>query len=327
MNHPEDVGVLISMKEWLLSIWKNFPDILWSKKTWLAVIDIAMVYFLAYRGLLFLRGTKAVRSLFGLLFLLILYLSAKTFELQTVSWIFDQFFNSFVLVLLILFQDEIRLALSRLGLPMSGSAPPPGKEVIPRLAKAMGTFSTQKIGALVIIERSASLRDWTQGGTKIDAIVSEELLYSIFLPYSPIHDGAVIIRNDRIDMAGCFLPLTQSPSVSKNLGTRHRAGIGITETTDAIVIVVSETDGKISLCLDGQISRGLDVASLTNELSSMLDPQSTNTLRQKPATDPKKRRQTGSRRRTGAYPLPTEVTPEKTTPVPPEKTSSPPEDN
>lgn len=305
--------MLISIKEWFISFWNNFPDMLFYKKTWLAILDIALVYFLVYRGLLLFQGTKAVRTFFGLLLFLIVYSGTKLMGLQTISWIFDQFVNSFVLVLLILFQDEIRFTFNRLGINLyrRNQLTSEAKEGIHRLVKAVTTLSTRKVGALLVIERNAHIHDFIQDGTRMHADISEELLFSIFLPYSPIHDGAVLIRDNKIESAGCVLPLTQNPSVPKSLGTRHRAGIGISEKTDAVVIVVSETDGKISLCMDGQITRGLDTATLTNELLDLLGPSGSQVTRQKPTTDPQQRRNTGPRRRTGVYTTFVEPTPDK----------------
>ncbi len=303
------------MKEWLLTYWQHLPQLMLNQKTWIAIADIVLVYVLIYRGLLLLRGTKAVRTLFGLLLLVIFYTIFKIMGLQTITWIFDQFFNSFVLVVLILFQDEIRRALSRMGINIVSreQLTEEAKEGVNRIVKAVGNLSTSKIGALIVLEREANVRDYIQEGTQLNSEIVEELLYSIFLPYSPLHDGAVLINNNKVISAGCFLPLTQNPSISKNLGTRHRAAIGLTESTDAIVVVVSETDGKISLCLDGVLNRGLDVSSLNNQLLALLDPRAvtgpqskptTTTDSQKPSTGPKKRRTTtgSQRRRTGSYP-------------------------
>lgn len=252
------------------------PSWLFEKATWIVFADIVVVYYLLYRGLLLLKGTKAVRMLLGLLLLVVAYFAAKYMAFNTLTWILEQFFNSFIVVVLILFQDDIRRGLSRVGIvgPLFG-----GKEKLlgdelaglNELIKSVGALSARKIGALVVWTRNADIGDYIQEGTEIDSLISEELLFSVFLPYSPIHDGAVILSKGRMTRAGCFLPLTQNPNVSKHLGTRHRAAIGLTEDTDAIVVVVSETDGKISLCLDGEIIRDLVPASLYNKMRSILE--------------------------------------------------------
>lgn len=264
------------MQAWLQQLWSHAPAYLWDKSVWIAVLDIIFVYFLIYRGLLLFKGTKAVRMLFGLLLLVVLYFVARYIGLKTIKWILDRVFESSILVVLILFQDEIRRGLSRFGIdPFGGHAQLSEEELsgFNELKKAVQTLSTRKIGALVVIERDADIRDYIQEGTHLDALVTEELLFSLFLPYSPLHDGAVIMHKGRLTRAGCFLPLTQDASISKHLGTRHRAAIGLTETTDALVVVVSETDGKISLCRDGLIQRGHDPSSLHNELLSILRPR------------------------------------------------------
>lgn len=263
------------MPAWLQQFWNHAPALLADKSTWIVIFDIILVYYLLYRGLLLLKGTKAVRMLLGLLLLVVLYFFSRYFGLKTITWILDHFFDSFILVVLILFQDDIRRGLSRFGLDPFGSQAQLSEEELAglnELKKAVGTLSTRKIGALVVIEREADIRDYIQEGTLLDARISEEILFSVFLPYSPLHDGAVILHQGRITRAGCFLPLTQDASISKHLGTRHRAAIGLTETTDALVVVVSETDGKISLCRDGLIQRGHDPSSLYNELISILRP-------------------------------------------------------
>lgn len=271
------------MQAWLQQFWSHAPTYLWDKTTWIIIVDIIFVYYLLYRGLLMLKGTKAARMLLGLLLLVVLYFLSRYVGLKTITWVLDQFFNSFILVVLILFQDDIRRGLSRFGIDPFGRQSQLTQEELAslnELKKSVGTLSTRKIGALVVIERDADIRDYIQKGTELDALVTEELLFSLFLPYSPLHDGAVIMHKGRITRAGCFLPLTQDASISKHLGTRHRAAIGLTETTDALVVVVSETDGKISLCRDGLIQRGHDPSSLYNELISILrprDPKRTNT--------------------------------------------------
>ncbi len=274
------------MKEWLLQITANLGlGLAWPDRFfWVALFDILLVYYLLYRGLLLLKGTKAVRMLLGLLLVMASYFVARQFGMQTFSFILDQFFNSFILVILIIFQDDLRRGLSRVGInPFHRGARLSEEEMsgLDEMVKAVNVLSTKKVGALIVIERAADIRDHVQEGTPIDAVISEELLFSLFLPYSPLHDGAAVLHQGRIVRAGCFLPLTQNPEISKHLGTRHRAAIGLTESTDALVIVVSETDGKISLCRDGKISRGLDPSALYNEVLAALWPRAPQLLEHK----------------------------------------------
>jgi uncharacterized protein (TIGR00159 family) len=264
--------------EWLnqiissLGLSLSWPD----RFFWIALFDILLVYYLVYRGLLLLKGTKAVRMLLGLLLIIAAYFMSKQFGLQTFSWLLDQFFSSFILVVLIVFQEDLRRGLSRVGInpfQRGGRLSEDDISGLDEIVKASNVLSTKKIGALIVIEREGDIRDYVQEGTALDAVISEELLFSLFLPYSPLHDGAAVIHQGRVTRAGCFLPLTQNPEISRHLGTRHRAAIGLTEATDALVIVVSETDGQISLCRDGQIVRGLGPSALYNELLAALWPR------------------------------------------------------
>lgn len=309
------------MKEWLLSHQETLIEVLFNKSTWLAVLDILLVYALIYWGLLLLRGTKSVRTLFGLLLLTIVYTTVRLMGLQTITWIFEQFFSSFILVILILFQDEIRRALSRLGISVfnQNRLSDEAKGGLNNIVKAVSSLSTSKIGALIVLERDADVKDFIQEGTQINSEIVEELLYSIFLPYSPLHDGAVLVRDNKLVSAGVFLPLAKNPNIAKSLGTRHRAAIGLTEQTDALVIVVSETDGKISLCSDGEINRGLDVASLNNQLLALLDPQGTPLPVPKTSTGARSRRSSNpGRRKTSSFPTFTKNASGEHPAVPPE---------
>ncbi len=277
---------IFSMREWLLQFTTNLGlTLAWPDRFfWVALFDILLVYYLLYRGLLLLKGTKAVRMLLGLLLVVASYFVSRQFGMQTFSFILDQFFNSFILVILIIFQDDLRRGLSRVGInPFQRGVRLSEEEMagLDEMVKAVNVLSTKKVGALIVIERAADIRDHVQEGTPIDAVISEELLFSLFLPYSPLHDGAAVLHQGRIVRAGCFLPLTQNPEISKHLGTRHRAAIGLTESTDALVVVVSETDGKISLCRDGKITRGLDPSALYNEVLAALWPRAPQLLEQK----------------------------------------------
>lgn len=239
------------------------------------VLDIALVAFIIYRLLLLLKGTMAVRLIIVLALLFACYLISRYAGFHTVNWILNNFLGSLILVLIIIFQHDIRRALvsmSRLRFNKHHVKEATG-EVVEELAVAAEALTSRKIGALIVIERDMPLDHFLAVGTEIDAKVTSELISSIFLPYSPIHDGAVIIQKGKLTRAGCFLPLTQNPEVSKTLGTRHRAAIGLTEVADAVVMVVSEETGKISVAVGGRITRDLELGTLRKVLTRLLEPR------------------------------------------------------
>ena len=234
------------------------------------VFDILIVSFIVYQVIKIVRGTKAFRMLLGLFFLMLLSFIARWFELKTLMWLFQNFWQVGVLIVVILFQPELRRGLADVGTlyPLG----PTLKETmaVEAVVSACKYFSKRRIGGLIVFERDVGLKNYIESGIMLDAVVSEELLISIFLPYSPLHDGAVIIKKDRIAAAACLLPLSSDPMISKALGTRHRAAIGLTEETDAVVVVVSEETGIISIALNGQIKRELDAESLRSILMELL---------------------------------------------------------
>ncbi len=236
----------------------------------LDVLDILLVSVIVYRLLLIIKGTKAAQMLIGLGVLLIASLLSRYLELYTVDWLIQSFWAQAVIALIILFQPEIRRALAQMGeaqfLQFTSAEELKSLEEIVRAAVAL---ANRNIGALIVIERDTSLKDFVEVGTPLDAKVSKELLMSIFHPASPIHDGAVVIKGNRIVAAGCFLPITLSPEVSRALGTRHRAGLGLAEETDAVVIVVSEETGMISLAMKGKLETNLDMGKLRNVLTDL----------------------------------------------------------
>jgi diadenylate cyclase len=238
-------------------------------------LDIALVAVITYRLFLLLKGTLAVRILFGLALVLFCQFVSRFAGLQTFNWILNNFLGSLIIVLAIIFQHDIRRALFALSRSRSGEehVKEEVSEVIEELAVAAEILANKMIGALVVIERGMALDHFLAVGTEIDAKVTSELLTSIFLPYSPIHDGAVIIQRGKLTKAGCFLPLTQNPEISKALGTRHRAAIGLTEIVDAVVVVVSEETGKISIAVGGRITRDLEPGTLRKVLKRLLDPR------------------------------------------------------
>lgn len=237
-------------------------------KFWSA-IDIAIISFIVYHMIILLKGTRAAQMLAGILVVLAAFILSSIVPLTTVNWVMNKFYSSFLLFIIVLFQDEIRSALSKIGKnPLvgaeeGGSAP---FRVIDQLSRAAGALSQNKTGALIVIEREIILSRYVDIGIKIDGQVTSELLQSIFQIASPVHDGAVIIQKGKIAAAGCFLPLTKSDSLSLDMGTRHRAGIGISEETDAVVILVSEERGTISIVHEGKISAIQNIEQLKRRL-------------------------------------------------------------
>ncbi len=238
-------------------------------------IEIALLWVIYYYLLRLLRGTRGAQVLTGMALAFIGILTLTHFlNLHTLNWLFRNFSVNIVLAFIIIFQQEIRRALAELGRPgllPSSTTNPKRQDIIDPLVQALRTLSQQKIGALIAIERDIGLRAVEESGVAVDAEVNPELIGSIFFPRSPLHDGGVIVRGDRVMAAGCVFPLSQREELNRSMGTRHRAAIGITEETDAVVLVVSEETGNISLAFKGRISRGLDEERVKRMLSSMLN--------------------------------------------------------
>jgi diadenylate cyclase len=212
-------------------------------------------------------------------FLVALFYGSRWFHLETVNWLIRNLFGYVVFAVIVLFQSDIRRALAHLGrAPFFRyfAKPESAAESVEELVVAASMLSTQHTGAIIAIERQVGLRNYIEGGIPLDAVLTYDLLLSIFQPGSPLHDGAVIVQEDRVAAAACFLPLTVNPKLSKELGSRHRAAIGLTEENDSVAIVVSEETGSISIVADGQIERGLDTDELRARLRSLI-------LQRKPA--------------------------------------------
>jgi len=236
------------------------------------IIDILFVAVIIYYLLKFIIGTRGWQILIGLFFLLFLWLFAKILHLTTIEWIFDNLWSIGIFILIVVFQPEIRRGLAKIGeRTLFRYSLLSKKKAIDEIIRAATFLAERKIGALIVFERSIDLENYTEGCVKLHADVSLELLISIFIPQTPLHDGAVIIRDQEIVSARCFLPLTINPNIPKNIGTRHRAGLGITEETDAIALIVSEERGEISLAIDGKLYRGLDPLTLRNMLIKALE--------------------------------------------------------
>ena len=236
------------------------------------VLDIAIVTFVTYKIMEFIKETRAQQLVKGLLVLVLATFISGEFQLYTLNWILKGTMTIGVIALVIIFQPELRRGLEYVGRqkilksPIGEIGKEKAKHIANQLAKAVNIFSDQRIGALIIFEREVALKEISETGTIINADISCELLGNIFYEGSPLHDGAVIVRGGKIYAAGCVLPLTQNKELSKDLGTRHRAGLGITEHSDAMALIVSEETGIISLAVDGKLSRFLDVKSVEKEL-------------------------------------------------------------
>lgn len=233
-------------------------------------LDIGLVAFLIYWALVILRGTRAMQIAVGLGLIFVGYLLARRVGLVTITTLLDSVLAYLAVIVVIIFQSDIRRALARMGRRPLWRSQRTAKETqtLEEVVKAASALAQKRIGALICFERSASLDEFIESGTKLDAQVSKELLYSIFVPSfeNPMHDGAVVLREGRVWQAGVFLPLAGTVGGDRSLGARHRAGLGITEETDAVVIVVSEERGSISLCFNGNIVRNLDTGSLRDAL-------------------------------------------------------------
>lgn len=240
---------------------------------WWDLVDILVVWFLIYEVLLLIRGTRAVQMALGGALIVGLFYVSRWGHLETVNWLIRNLIGYVVFAVIVLFQSDIRRALAHLGrAPFFRyfAKPESAEESIEELVVAATMLSAQRIGAIIAVERQIGLRNYIEGGIPLDAVLSYDLLVSIFQPSAPLHDGAAIVQDDRIAAAACFLPLTVNPRLGKELGSRHRAAIGLTEENDAIAIVVSEETGSISLASDGQIERGLSPDELRQQLRALV---------------------------------------------------------
>jgi diadenylate cyclase len=240
---------------------------------WWDIADILVVSILIYELLKLIRGTRAVQMAVGGALLGGLFYGSRGLHLETVNWLIRNLAGYIVFAVIVLFQSDIRRALAHFGrapffryFAKTAAA----EDSVEELVVAAGLLASKRVGAIIAIERQIGLRNYIEGGIQLDAVLTYDLLQSIFLPTSPLHDGAVIVQGDRVAAAACFLPLTVNPKLSKELGSRHRAAIGLTEENDAVAIVVSEETGSVSIVVDGQIERGLDADALRGRLRSLI---------------------------------------------------------
>jgi len=243
---------------------------------WQAILDIAVVAVIIYQLLMLIKGTRAVQLIKGLFVLLIVSVLSRQLGLTTLTWMLDKVWNMLLVAIPVVFQPELRRALEQLGRGKFITMHPGTtgteelKKLIDELVRSCQVLTQSRIGALIVIEKSTGIQEFVDTGVKIDGVVSSEFLINLFIPKSPLHDGAVIIRGDRVAAAGCFLPLTQDTGLQKDLGTRHRAALGLSEVSDALVIIVSEETGVISAAKNGQLIRFLDDKSLRDLLKNEL---------------------------------------------------------
>lgn len=240
---------------------------------WQDLVDILIVWYIIYRALLIIRGTRAAQMLAGIAIIIFAYFAAKQFELLTLYWLLNTFLSSIFLIIIIIFQRDIRRALTQVGQTPFTKSFENTVHSMEEVVEATQYMARRKTGALIILARETGLKDYIDSGQKIDAMLTKELLISIFQTTSPLHDGGVVIHLGRIITASCVLPLTKNPYIDKKLGTRHRAAIGLSEETDAVIVVVSEETGRISLVQHGAITSDLDANSLKNRLEAIFIPK------------------------------------------------------
>jgi len=239
------------------------------------VVDIAIVWYVLYKLIMIIRGTKAIQLLKGIVVVIIVWGLSIIFELKTIQWITNQAILWGFLVIIILFQPELRRALEQLGRGSIFSRSTLSEEeitegIVKSIVASTIYMAKRRIGALITIELETGIGEYAETGIPINAHLSNQLLTNIFTPNTPLHDGAVIIKNDQIIAAACYLPLSESASISRDLGTRHRAGLGISEVTDALTIIVSEETGTISYTKNGELVRGVDEEQLVQVLTKSL---------------------------------------------------------
>jgi len=241
---------------------------------WQDFIDIGIITFLVYRLLQIVRGSRAMQMIVGLAVILVAYISSRLLGLFTLNWIIDNFLGSIILVVIVIFQSDIRRALTQVGTaPLFGAAERMVQargDIIEEVVEAAESLVQKKVGGLIVWQREVGLNEYMEIGTRLDARVSRELLESVFLPNSPIHDGALVIQKGRVTAVRCLLPLSTAPNLKKSWGTRHRAALGVTEETDAVAIVISEQEGTIALVVSGNVTENIDAPRLRAALEGLV---------------------------------------------------------
>jgi len=238
---------------------------------WQDALDIGIIAFVTYRLIHMIKGTRAMQVVIGLVVVLLAYILSQMLGLFALNWLLDNFLSSIILVIIVIFQSDIRRALMQVGTAplFSGADRLERREMFEEITAAAVYLAQKKVGCLIVLEREVGLNEYIEVGTRLDARVGRELLESVFLPNSPIHDGALVIQKGRVTAVRCLLPLSVDANLSTHLGTRHRAAIGITEETDAVAIVVSEETGKISLVVNRKVAGDLDSPGLQRSLERL----------------------------------------------------------
>jgi diadenylate cyclase len=237
------------------------------------IVEISILWFVLYRILIFFQGTRAFQVLKGIIFLVIAFFVFQKLGLNTLDWLLRKFFAISIIAVLIIFQPELRQGLAKLGQQHFFAVFLKEEEIqaiIDEVVNAVDIFSRRKIGAIIAFERAIRLKTYAESGIILDSKISSEIIQSIFIPNSPIHDGGIVIQGDRIISAVCLFPLTENPNIDKTIGTRHRAAVGLSEQTDAVVIVVSEETGNISLAINGRLIKIENKVSLIKQLRNNL---------------------------------------------------------
>ncbi len=271
---------MVQLREFLFSIGALFTN-LFQHPDWHNIVDVAILTVLIYNVIKLLMNTRSNSLLKGIALLLVMAWACSALRFSAVSWLLNQLISMGLIVLVILFQPEFRRGLDQLGrsrfvrrvfgVPNRRTAERVD-EPVTEIVRAMGDMARKRIGALIVVERNTGLGDIIESGTVVDAEISAPLIENIFEPNTPLHDGAMIVRGLRINAAACILPLSENPTINRDLGTRHRAAIGITESTDAVALIVSEETGIISMAREGKLTRHLDERSLTILLTELFTP-------------------------------------------------------
>ena len=238
---------------------------------WRDVLDIALVTFVVYQGILLVKGTRAMHMLLGLGVVFVALVVSQRLGLQTINWIINYFLTSLILVVIILFQADIRRALARLGKGPFAAAEAEAGSTLEEVVRTAVTLATRMTGGLIVLERHIGLNDYVESGVHVDAKVTRELLIQIFQTSGPLHDGAAVVSGERVVAARCLLPLSSNPGLGRHLGTRHRAGLGLSEETDAVCVIVSEERGRVSVAVGGKLTPDLDAVALRNLLFELFE--------------------------------------------------------
>jgi diadenylate cyclase len=231
------------------------PHLKYLLSYWKIILELTILWYVIYIALVFIKGTRAAQLLKGLVILIIIFLASQQFEFEVINWVLTRFFAISIVAFLIIFQPELRKGLARLG---QFGIFQENIEILNEVARAALLLSQKRMGAIIAIERESSLKPYTETSTLIDAAVTKELILAICSPTSPIHDGGIVIQSGRITAAGCLFPIGEGGGVSYAIGTRHRAAMSLSEETDAVVVVVSEETGSISISIGGKLTRNLD---------------------------------------------------------------------